>query len=61
MDMWKVEDAYHYFFSCTKYAEPRDELFNNVLSIGDLNIVKTHILFWEYDKLSNTVNDHLFS
>lgn len=59
MDMWKVEDVYHYFFS---YAEPRDELFNDVLSIGDLNIVNViHILFWGYDKLSNTVNDHLFS
>lgn len=37
----KVEDTYHYFFSCTKYARARDELFNNVFKIRNLNIVNT--------------------
>lgn len=31
-----------FFFSCT--TEVRDELFDNVLSIADLNVVNTHIL-----------------
>lgn len=51
--------THHYFFSCSKYAEAIDELFNNVFSIGDLNIVNTHFLL--QGELRNTVNDYLFS
>lgn len=35
--------------------------FDNIFSIGDLNIVNIHILLWGKDKLSKTVTNHLFS
>lgn len=57
----KVEDTYHYFFSCTKYARARDELFNNVFKIRNLNIVNTHVLLWGDVSVSDSVNETLFS
>lgn len=57
----KVEDTYHYFFSCTKYARARDELFNNVFKIRNLNIVNTHVLLWGDVTVSDSVNETLFS
>lgn len=57
----KVEDTYHYFFSCIKYARARDELFNNVFKIRNLNIVNTHVLLWGDVTVSDSVNETLFS
>ena len=57
----KIEDTYHYFFSCVKYARARDELFNNVFNICNLNIVNTHVLLWGDTSITDKDNEHLFS
>lgn len=38
----------------------QSNLFNNVFSVRNLNIINAHKLLWGDDKLSYTVNDHLF-
>lgn len=57
----KVEDTYHYFFSCTKYACARNELFNNVFKIQNLNLVNPHVLLWGDVTISDSINENLFS
>lgn len=37
----------------------QSNLFNNVFSVRNLNIINAHKLLWGDDKLSYTVNDHL--
>ena len=56
----KIEDTYHYFFTCVKYARARDELFNNVFNICHLNIVNTHVLLWGDTSITDKDNEHLF-
>ena len=40
----KTEDAYHYFFSCTKYSAPRNDLFNAIFRMNNVHIEDTHVL-----------------
>lgn len=56
----KVEDAYHYFFSCVKYNIPRNDLFNVIFRIENLNIIDTHVLLWGDNSFSITENENLF-
>ena len=42
----KIEDEYHYFFTCPRYKDARNVLFNNIFKINNLHIVNTHVLLW---------------
>ena len=57
----KTEDAYHFFFSCTKYSASRNDLFNAVFKIDNLHIVDTHVLLWGDNSISIDDNVKLFS
>ena len=57
----KVEDTYHYFFTCTKYSALRNDIFNEIFRIENLNIVNTHVLLWGDCSIGTTDNKHLFS
>ena len=57
----RLEDTYHYFFTCTKYTTARNDLFNEIFRIENLNIVNTHVLLWGDSSISNTDNKHLFN
>ena len=57
----KIEDTYHYLFSCVKYDRARDELFNNVFNICNLNIVNTHVLLWRDTSITDKDIENLFS
>ena len=57
----KTEDAYHYFFSCTKYSAPRNDLFNAIFRMENLYIVDTRVLLWGDDSINITDNEKLFS
>ena len=59
--MEKLKTRIIIFFSCVKYAKARDELFNNVFNICNLNIVNTHVLLWGDTALTDKNNEHLFS
>ena len=37
----RLEDTYNYFFTCTKYTTARNDLFNEIFRIKNLNIVNT--------------------
>lgn len=57
----KLEDTYHYFFTCNKYKDARNVLFNDVFQIVNLNIVNTHVLLWGDSSISDNENKHLFT
>lgn len=57
----KVEDAYHFFFSCVKYDIPRNDLFNVFFRIENLHIIDFHVLLWgDNSIMSITENEYLF-
>lgn len=56
----KVEDAYHYFFSCAKYNIPRNDLFNVIFRIENLHIIDTQVLLWGDNSISIAENENLF-
>jgi hypothetical protein len=57
----KIEDDYHYFFTCPKYKDARNILFNNIFQIHKLHIVNTHVLLWGDNCLNISENQHLFT
>jgi hypothetical protein len=49
MYLWKkIEDDYHYFFTCPKYKDARNILFNRIhyLKFTNCTFVNTHVLLW---------------
>lgn len=57
----KLEDTYHYFFTCNKYKDARNALSNEIFHIVDLNIVNTHVLLWGDSAIRDNENKHLFT
>ena len=57
----KIEDEYHYFFTCPRYNVARNVLFNNIFSIDKLHIVNTHVLLWGDNSISIPENKYLFT
>lgn len=57
----KLADTYHYFFTCNKYKDARNVLFNDIFQIVNLNIVNTHVLLWGDSAISDNENNHLFT
>lgn len=57
----KLEDTYHYFFTCNKYKEARNVMLNEIFNIVNLNIVNTHVLLWGDNAISVSENKLLFS
>lgn len=54
----KLEDTYHYFFTCNKYKEARNVMLNEIFNIVNLNIVNTHVLLWGDNAISVSENKH---
>ena len=48
-------------FLLTKYTTARNDLFNEIFRIENLNIVNTHVLLWGDSSISNTDNKHVFN
>lgn len=55
-----VEDAYHLFFVCKKYAKARNSLMNKLFALNHVNIIDTYLLLWGDDSLTITQNIEIF-
>lgn len=57
----KILTLYHYFFTCNKYKDARNVLFNDIFQIVNLNFVNTHVLLWGESAISDNESKHLFT
>ena len=57
----KIEDEYHYFFTCPRYNVARNVLFNNIFSIDKLHIVNTHVLLWGDNSIIVFLKTNIYS
>ena len=55
-----VEDAYHYFFVCNRYAIHRQNLILNILDLHNFIVIDTRLLLWGDQNLPEDINIRLF-
>ena len=56
----QIEDSYHLFFVCRKYATARYSLMNKLLSFNNLYIIDVHLMLWGVDSFSDQQNVEIF-
>ena len=58
----KAEDTYHYFFYMySLFKALRNDIFNEIFRIENLDIVNTRVFLWVDCSIGITENKHLFS